>query len=59
MFSNLADKPGSNTQAKGQVIIFTERAACPSCLGIKEQFNKNHPNIDVKLFDNNGNLIKP
>jgi hypothetical protein len=55
----LADKPGSNTQAKGQVIIFTERAACPSCLGIKEQFNKNHPNIDVKIFDNNGNLIKP
>ncbi|MDO9768523.1 deaminase domain-containing protein, partial [Glaesserella parasuis] len=59
IFSNLADQLGSNTQAKGQVIIFTERPACPSCLGVSEQFNKRYPNIKVNIFDNNGNLIKP
>ncbi|WP_126302016.1 deaminase domain-containing protein [Mannheimia haemolytica] len=59
IFSNLADQLGSNTQAKGQVTIFTERPACASCLGVKEQFNKQYPNIKVDIFDNNGNLIKP
>lgn len=59
IFSNLADQLGSNTQAKGQVTIFTERAACASCLGVAEQFNKCYPNIKVNIFDNNGNLIKP
>ncbi|MWQ33002.1 hypothetical protein HQ939_08155 [Glaesserella parasuis] len=59
MFSGLANELGSNTQAKGQVTIFTERPACPSCLGVAEQFNKGYPNIKVNIFDNNGNLIKP
>ncbi|NBI43905.1 hypothetical protein GVX76_10610 [[Haemophilus] felis] len=59
IFSNLADQLGSNTQAKGQVTIFTERLACQSCLGVAEQFNKRYPNIKVNIFDNNGNLINP
>ncbi|WP_077466688.1 deaminase domain-containing protein, partial [Rodentibacter sp. Ppn85] len=59
ILSNLADQLGSNTQAKGQVIIFTERPACPSCLGVTEQFNKRYPNIKVNIFDNNGKQIKP
>ncbi len=59
IFSNLADQLGSNTQAKGQVTIFTERPACPSCLGVAEKFNRRYPNIKVNIFDNNGNLIKP
>ncbi|OOF55750.1 hypothetical protein BKK56_05910 [Rodentibacter genomosp. 2] len=59
ILSNLADQLGSNTQAKGQVTIFTERPACPSCLGVTEQFNKRYPNIKVNIFDNNGKQIKP
>ncbi|QPB43692.1 hypothetical protein IHV77_06730 [Rodentibacter haemolyticus] len=59
IFSNLADQLGSNTQARGQVTIFTERPACPSCLGVAEQFNKRYPNIKVNIFDNNGKQIKP
>ncbi|MGX2951514.1 hemagglutinin repeat-containing protein, partial [Ursidibacter sp. B-7004-1] len=58
IFSNLADQLGSNTQAKGQVTIFTERPACQSCLGVAEQFNKRYPNIKVHIFDNNGQPVK-
>ncbi|MDG6447653.1 hypothetical protein [Glaesserella parasuis] len=38
----MANELGSYTQAKGQVIIFMERPACPSCLGVAEQFNKGY-----------------
>ncbi|WP_425287696.1 deaminase domain-containing protein [Pseudomonas indica] len=33
ILDNLARKLGNNTAAKGSVTIFTERAACSSCLG--------------------------
>lgn len=58
ILSNLADQLGSNTQARGQVIIFTERPACASCLGVAEQFNKRYPNININIFDNNGKQIQ-
>ncbi|MEG9488531.1 deaminase domain-containing protein [Mannheimia indoligenes] len=48
-----------HSRHRGQVTILTERPACPSCLGVAEQFNKRYPNIKVNIFDNNGNLIKP
>ncbi|WGE34826.1 MULTISPECIES: deaminase domain-containing protein [Actinobacillus] len=58
ILSNLADQLGSKAQAKGQVIIFTERPACISCLGVAEQFNKRYPNIKINIFDNNGKQIR-
>ncbi|WP_204371177.1 deaminase domain-containing protein, partial [Serratia marcescens] len=33
ILDNLADKLGGNVSIKGKVTIFTERAACESCLG--------------------------
>lgn len=50
IFSNLADQLGSNAQAKGQVTIFTEKPACPSCLGVAEQFNKRYPVFIMKYL---------
>ncbi|WP_127960429.1 deaminase domain-containing protein [Serratia microhaemolytica] len=59
ILDNLADQLGSNTSAKGTVIIFTERPACGSCLGVVEQFQQKYPNIQVNVLDNNGVLLRP
>ena len=50
---------GSNTKATGTVTIFTERAACASCLGVIEQFKAKYPSIQVNVLDNNGVLLRP
>ncbi|WP_373559951.1 deaminase domain-containing protein [Achromobacter xylosoxidans] len=34
--------------------MFTERAACSSCLGVAEQLKAKYPNIQVNMLDNNG-----
>ncbi|MEI7343084.1 DUF637 domain-containing protein [Pectobacterium brasiliense] len=54
ILDNLADRLGSNTLAKGNVTIFTEKPACDSCLGVIEQFQKKYPGIKVDVLDNNG-----
>ncbi|UUE36466.1 DUF637 domain-containing protein [Pectobacterium aroidearum] len=59
ILDNLADKLGNNTLTKGSVTIFTERAACESCLGVVDQFQKMYPNIRVEVLDNNGVVLKP
>ncbi|MBD9380756.1 hypothetical protein DXK93_02325 [Achromobacter sp. K91] len=41
------------------VTIFTERAACSSCLGVAEQFKAKYPNIQVNILDNNGVVMRP
>ncbi|UVO08517.1 hypothetical protein LW347_00440 [Pectobacterium polonicum] len=59
ILDNLADRLGSNISAKGSVTIFTERAACESCLGVIEQFQKKYPNIEIHVLDNNDVILKP
>lgn len=59
ILDNLADRLGSNTLAKGNVTIFTEQAACESCLGVIEQFQKKYPGIKVDILDNNGVRLTP
>ncbi|WP_353195027.1 deaminase domain-containing protein [Pectobacterium brasiliense] len=54
ILDNLADRLGSNTLAKGNVTIFTEKPACDSCLGVIEQFQKKYLGIKVDVLDNNG-----
>lgn len=34
---------------KGNVYLITERAPCPSCLGVIEQFEKMFPNVKVQV----------
>ena len=59
ILDNLADKLGSNVSVKGKVTIFTERAACESCLGVVDQFQKKYPGIKVEVLDNNNVLLIP
>ncbi|HGE8304404.1 TPA: deaminase domain-containing protein, partial [Serratia marcescens] len=59
ILDNLADKLGSNVSAKGKVTIFTERAACESCLGVVDQFQKKYPGIKVEVLDNNNVMLIP
>jgi predicted RNase H-like HicB family nuclease len=59
ILSNLANQLGSNNKANGTVTIFTERPPCSSCLSVAEQFAKRYPNIQVKIFDNAGNMLRP
>ncbi|CAI1015233.1 DUF637 domain-containing protein [Serratia entomophila] len=59
ILDNLADKLGNNVSAEGSVTIFTERAACDSCLGVVEQFQKKYPRIKVEVLDNNDVMLIP
>lgn len=59
ILDNLADKLGGNVKAQGKVTIFTERAACESCLGVVDQFQKKYPGITVEVIDNNDVMLVP
>ncbi|MGO2155487.1 MAG: DUF637 domain-containing protein [Serratia proteamaculans] len=59
ILDNLADKLGNNVSAKGKVTIFTERAACESCLGVVDQFQEKYPGIRVEVLDNNNVMLIP
>ncbi|MEH2922306.1 DUF637 domain-containing protein [Samsonia erythrinae] len=59
ILDNLADKLGGNVTAQGKVTIFTERAACESCLGVVDQFQKKYPGITVEVIDNNDVMLVP
>lgn len=36
----------------GELKIVSERAYCPSCQGVIQQFNKMFPNVKIILIDN-------
>lgn len=59
ILGSLAQQLGENTTATGSISIFTERAACASCMGVVEQFMAKYPGIRVKVFDNKGVLLRP
>jgi filamentous hemagglutinin len=42
-----------------KTIIFTERAACESCLGVVDQFQKKYTGIKVEVLDNNNVMLIP
>lgn len=37
---------------KGELKIVSERAYCPSCQGVIQQFNEMFPNVKLILIDN-------
>ncbi|MFC7441172.1 deaminase domain-containing protein [Laceyella putida] len=69
----LASKLGGNRNAKGQVVIFTEKRACASCQGqgrkliteegedvyngVIDQFSEMYPNIEVVVYDAEGRKL--
>ncbi|MGI8466716.1 deaminase domain-containing protein [Pectobacterium punjabense] len=59
ILDDLADKLGGNVTAQSKVTIFTERAACESCLGVVDLFQKKHPGITVEVIDNNDVMLVP
>ncbi|MBD7923456.1 two-partner secretion domain-containing protein [Xanthomonas bonasiae] len=59
ILDNIAQKLGDNVAARGSVTIFTERAACSSCMGVVEQFKAKYPNISVNILDNNDVVLRP
>jgi filamentous hemagglutinin len=59
ILDNVADLLGSDTSARGSIKIVTERPACDSCLNVANQFRAKYPNIEVRVFDNNGVLLPP
>jgi filamentous hemagglutinin len=59
ILDNLADRLGKNYSAKGSVTIFTEKAACDSCLDVVKQFESRYPGVKVDVLDNNGVRLIP
>jgi filamentous hemagglutinin len=59
ILDNIADMLGNNASLRGSVKIVTERPACDSCLNVVDQFQAKYPNIEVKVFDNNGVMLLP
>ncbi|WP_198291656.1 deaminase domain-containing protein [Pseudomonas asplenii] len=59
ILSSLARQLGDRTDARGTVMILTERAACASCLGVASQFKSKYPGVMVYFMDNNGVILRP
>ena len=59
ILNNVAAQLGENTSAKGTINLFTERAPCPSCSNVIEQFQAKYPNITVDVMDNGGVILAP
>ena len=57
LFSNIADKLGSNYQAVGNITIYTEKPICVSCFGVAQQFKARYPNISIQIIDGNGKIL--
>ena len=51
IFSNVADRLGSNYQAKGKITIYSEKEVCVSCSSVAQQFKARYPNITIQIID--------
>ncbi|WP_144372136.1 deaminase domain-containing protein [Vogesella urethralis] len=57
ILENFAQQHQANPQVQGSINLFTERPPCRSCTDvIKEQFAKMYPNMEVRLYHNNGEI---
>ncbi|MFJ5566775.1 deaminase domain-containing protein, partial [Lysinibacillus xylanilyticus] len=59
ILNDLAERIGTNYEAKGKVKLFTEKVVCDSCDQVIQQFNKKYPNIEVEVIHNSDNSISP
>ena len=57
LLSNIADKLGNNTSAKGEITIFSEKPVCTSCSTVAQQFKERYPNITLNMVDGNGKVL--
>jgi filamentous hemagglutinin len=49
ILSTIGQQLGNNTQARGMINLYTERAPCASCESVIEQFRARYPNIVVNV----------
>ena len=57
LLSNIADKLGDNTSARGKITIFSEKPVCDSCSNVAQQFKERYPNITINMIDGNGKML--
>jgi filamentous hemagglutinin len=50
ILEDVAQKLGSNTAAKGQINLISEKMVCPSCTGVITQFREMYPNVQLNVF---------
>ena len=57
ILSDIDKQLGGNSKAVGEVIVYTERVPCESCLWVKSQFEADYPNIQLTFVDGQNNII--
>lgn len=57
ILESFAQQHKANPQVQGSINLFTERPPCDSCTDvIKRQFTQLYPNVEVRLYHNNGEI---
>lgn len=57
ILENFAQQHRANPQVQGSINLFTERPPCDSCTDVIErQFTQLYPNVEVRLYHNNGEI---
>ncbi|MFB7158864.1 deaminase domain-containing protein [Lysinibacillus sp. NPDC056232] len=59
ILNDLAERLGTNYEAKGTIKLFTEKVVCDSCDQVIQQFNEKYPNIKIEVIHNGDNPISP
>ncbi|AZK48552.1 deaminase domain-containing protein [Paenibacillus lentus] len=59
ILNEIAKDLGNNTNARGKIIMFTEKDTCGSCNYIISQFTEKFKNIEIEVIHNQGNPIAP
>ncbi|MDP5275905.1 deaminase domain-containing protein [Chengkuizengella axinellae] len=59
ILNDIADRLGDNTEATGNIKLFTELDTCASCNNVISEFADKYSNIEIEVIHNNGVRIKP
>lgn len=57
ILTELAHKIGNNSNATGNIKLFTESPPCPSCSNVIDLFSQKYQKIEVEIIHNNGVLL--
>jgi len=59
ILNDIDKKLNHNKEAKGTIVLFTEKDTCGSCNLVISRFKEHYPNITIEIVHNNGDLIDP
>ena len=57
ILSEIDKQIGSNVLVNGKIVLFTEKECCESCSDVIAQFIAKHPNVQIEIIHNNGQLL--